>query len=196
MDIRKISVDRITPADYNPRKDLQPTDEEYVKIQRSIETFGYVEPIVWNEQTGHIVGGHQRYKVLCENGATEIECVVVNLSETDEKTLNVSLNKITGYWDIDKLREVLEELEAADAVEVTGFDEGELEQIMAEYNHIDDLLEESFSDYSDEEERETFEMTFSLPIEERERVEEYIQNTPNAKVVLATAIVNRVKGLV
>ncbi|WP_235599427.1 hypothetical protein [Paenibacillus amylolyticus] len=38
---------------------LQPGDVEYEKLIRSIEEFGYVEPIVWNELTGHMVVGHQ-----------------------------------------------------------------------------------------------------------------------------------------
>lgn len=51
MDIRKIPVEQIIPADYNPRKDLKPGDPEYDKLKRSIEQFGYVEPLIWNK--GH-----------------------------------------------------------------------------------------------------------------------------------------------
>ena len=64
MDIQKIAIDKINHAIYNPRKDLKPGDAEYEKLKRSIEEFGYVEPVIWNEQTGNIVGGHQRAKVL------------------------------------------------------------------------------------------------------------------------------------
>lgn len=35
---------------------LQPGDVEYEKLKASIESFGYVEPIVWNERTGNMVG--------------------------------------------------------------------------------------------------------------------------------------------
>lgn len=48
MEIRVIPIDRINAAAYNPRIDLQPGDPEYEKLRRSIEEFGYVEPIVWN----------------------------------------------------------------------------------------------------------------------------------------------------
>ena len=61
MNLQKISTDKISMAKYNPRKNLKPGDAEYEKLRRSIETFGYVEPIIWNERTGNIVGGHQRY---------------------------------------------------------------------------------------------------------------------------------------
>jgi ParB-like chromosome segregation protein Spo0J len=64
LEIRKITADRLNPAKYNPRKDLKPGDSEYEKLLRSVEEFGYVEPLIWNQRTGNIVGGHQRYKVL------------------------------------------------------------------------------------------------------------------------------------
>ena len=66
MNMRKIPIDQINPAAYNPRKDLQPGDPEYEKLKRSMQEFGYVEPIVWNKRTGNIVGGDQRYKILLE----------------------------------------------------------------------------------------------------------------------------------
>ena len=73
MNIQRIGVDRLKPAKYNPRKDLKPGDPAYEKIRRSLHEFGYVDPVIWNEVTGNIVGGHQRYKVLTAEGATEIE---------------------------------------------------------------------------------------------------------------------------
>ena len=46
MDIVKINIASINPAPYNPRKDLKPTDPEYIKLKNSIHEFGYVEPII------------------------------------------------------------------------------------------------------------------------------------------------------
>ncbi len=79
MNLQRISVDKLKPAKYNPRKDLKPGDPAYEKIKRSLSDFGYVDPVIWNEVTGNIVGGHQRYKVLVAEGATEIDCVVVHM---------------------------------------------------------------------------------------------------------------------
>ena len=73
MKIITLPVSDLHPADYNPRKDLAPGDKQYDKLARSIETFGYVEPIVWNRTTGNIVGGHQRLKVLVEQGYKTVE---------------------------------------------------------------------------------------------------------------------------
>ena len=59
MEIITKKLDELIPADYNPRKDLQPGDPEYEKLKRSIQEFGYVEPVIWNKQTGNIVGGRK-----------------------------------------------------------------------------------------------------------------------------------------
>lgn len=193
MNIKTLKATELKAAVYNPRKDLQPEDAEYKKLKRSIEEFGYVEPIIWNERTGNVVGGHQRLKVLLEKGQEDIECVVVDLEDKDEKILNVLLNKVKGRWDIGKLADLLQELDDAGEMEVTGFEDWELQSLLMQYDHIKDLMEEDFSDYSAEKERETFVMTFSLPAGARETVEEYLQNTENAKIELATAIINKVK---
>ena len=76
MEIRKVSLDKLIPWDKNPRKISK---EQMEALERSMTEFGYVEPIVWNEDTGHVVGGHQRLKILKEKGVKEIEVVVVHL---------------------------------------------------------------------------------------------------------------------
>ena len=72
MNIQKVQLEKLNPAKYNPRKDLRPGDPEYEKLKKSIETFGYVEPIVWNKRTGNIVGGHQRLKILQHQGQRKL----------------------------------------------------------------------------------------------------------------------------
>ena len=112
MEIRKVPISLLNAAPYNPRKDLQPGDPEYQKIARSIEKYGCVEPIIWNEKTGNVIGGHQRLKVLVATGAVEVDVSVVQLSLEDEKALNLALNKISGQWDNEKLSAVLQDLSA------------------------------------------------------------------------------------
>ena len=137
MLIEKIRTERLIPADYNPRKDLRPGDPEYEKLKRSLEEFGYVEPVIWNKTTSHVVGGHQRLKVLLDMGITEVECVVVEMDAEKEKALNVALNKISGDWDKEKLALLIADLQGVDFdVSLTGFDLGE----------IDDLFKDSLKD--------------------------------------------------
>lgn len=130
MQIEKIQTDRLIPADYNPRKDLKPGDPEYEKLKRSIEQFGYVEPVIWNKTTGRVVGGHQRLKVLLDMGITEVECVVIEMDEEKEKALNLALNKISGDWDKDKLALLIADLQGTDFdVSLTGFEPAELDAL-------------------------------------------------------------------
>lgn len=130
MDIQTLPVEKLVPAEYNPRKDLKPGDPEYEKLKRSITEFGYVEPVIWNRTTGRVVGGHQRLKVLIDTGVNEVECVVVEMSEEKEKALNVALNKISGDWDKEKLSLLIADLQGADFdVSLTGFDAPELDAL-------------------------------------------------------------------
>ena len=144
MNIRKVAVSKINPAKYNPRKDLKPGDPAYEKLKRSMTEFGYVEPIIWNEETGNIVGGHQRYKILLEEGHDEVECVVVKLSSEREKALNVALNKVTGDWEFEALADLIKDLEAQDFdVTLTGFDAAEIEDLFSQV-HDKDVNEDDF----------------------------------------------------
>jgi len=134
MIIETLPIADLAPADYNPRKDLKPGDPEYDKLKRSIETWGYVEPIIFNRRTKRVVGGHQRLKVLAEMGHTEAECVIVDLDETQEKLLNVALNKVGGEWDMPKLHDLFEEMARGGGYEfltITGFDMAEIKDLMA-----------------------------------------------------------------
>ena len=141
MIIRKVPVTDINPAEYNPREDLKPGDPAYERLKRSMTEFGYVEPIIWNEETGNIVGGHQRYKVLVAEGNTEVECVIVKMNPEREKALNVALNKVTGDWEFEALTDLIKDLEAQDFdVTLTGFDAAEIEdlfsQVPVSYTHL------------------------------------------------------------
>jgi len=133
MNNRTIPIDDIKPSAYNPRKDLQPDDPEYRKLQKSIEEFGLVEPLIWNERSGNLVGGHQRLKVLRARGDTEVEVSVVDLEDTKERALNIALNKISGEWDFPLLKDLLQEIDTgAFDIEITGFDAKEIESLMNE----------------------------------------------------------------
>lgn len=122
-----MSISDLIPADYNPRKDLVETDNEFISLERSISEFGYVLPVIYNEVTGRIVGGHQRIKVLKKLGYSEIDVVCLSLDEQREKELNIALNKIEGNWDNDTLGKLFEEFESMDFDStLTGFAEDEI----------------------------------------------------------------------
>ena len=126
--IERIPFKQMNLAPYNPHVSLEPGDPMYDALKQSIETFGCVEPIVWNKRTGNIVGGHQRFKVAKDLGYTEDNVVIVDLEDTQEKSLNLALNKVSGQWDNDKLAGVLEEMQKA-SIDAIGFSEGEISRM-------------------------------------------------------------------
>jgi DNA modification methylase len=110
MELRRLELEKLLPHPRNPRRI---DDDAFEGLKTSITTFGYVEPIVWNERTGRVVGGHQRLKALRDLGEREAEVVVVDLSETEELALNVTLNNrhVAGEWTTG-LAPILDELKA------------------------------------------------------------------------------------
>jgi len=86
---RRVSLSEMDPAPYNPRTI---SEEALSGLTSSIDRFGLMKLIIWNEKSGNIVGGHQRYKVLRESGEEETNVVVVSLDYNDEVALNLSLN--------------------------------------------------------------------------------------------------------
>ena len=138
-------ADDLKPAAYNPRKKLVPGDPEYEKIARSIEEFGYCDPIIINKD-GTIIGGHQRTQVLLDMGAETADCVVVDLDLDKEKALNIALNKITGSWDEAKLAELIGNLNL-DGYDLTktGYSEPELKSILAQVTVTPDDFGQEFS---------------------------------------------------
>lgn len=125
MRIEKVHISKLNPAAYNPRVEDCPA---YDKLVDSIDEYGYIDPIIWNCQTGNVVGGHLRLKALQEKGLTEVEVSVVDLDLEREKALNLALNKISGEWDEGKLSVVLKDLIDSDVdVMLTGFDAGEID---------------------------------------------------------------------
>ena len=169
MNFREISIEELEPADYNPRK---VSYSEYEKLKSSIQNFGFVDPIIVNLKNMKIIGGHQRFNILMDNylsGSEQYSTLkLVELgdigwafpdsdleikTESQEKALNVALNKISGEWDNEKLNKLMQDLSLQDFnIELTGFDDLELEQI----NLMEDL-EFVPDDFEEEEEKEKVE---------------------------------------
>lgn len=143
MELKRVFISEIKPAEYNPRKWLGPEDPEYQRIKSSIETFGYVDPIILNSDYT-VIGGHQRLTVLRDMGETQIEAIVIDLPKNQEKALNIALNKITGEWDVEKLSDLLEELSDDEEIDilVTGFSETEINGLLADMPDIDAFLQD------------------------------------------------------
>jgi len=126
VETRRMKIAELVPADYNPRRI---SDKALKGLRASLERFGELGGIVWNEQTGHLVGGHQRVKALAALGVDEADVRVVNLPIAEEKAANLTLNNpgIGGDWDDELLRVVLADVQRDLP---TAFDELQLSEII------------------------------------------------------------------
>ena len=98
---QKKNIAELKPAPYNPRK-LSAKQEKQLGV--SMDKFGVAEPIVINSNN-NVIGGHQRLKILKQQHIETVEVMGPNrlLTPTEEKELNLRLNKNTGEWDIELL---------------------------------------------------------------------------------------------
>ena len=97
LDVRIMPIADLKDHPQNPRSI---EDSALQGLMRSIEEFGLIEPIIWNQRTGHIVGGHQRKKALEIAGYKETQVLVVDFDPEKEMLANLSLNnpKIQGDY--------------------------------------------------------------------------------------------------
>jgi hypothetical protein len=106
-------------------------EEEREALRASLDRFGFVEPVIVNLQTNLVVGGHQRIDVAEEMGIFKtLPVVEINVEPVKGRALNLSLNKLKGDWDYEKLAAILAEVNEADVLSVTGFSTTEAESII------------------------------------------------------------------
>ncbi len=117
----------LVPADYNPRR---LTDKQRVDLTKSLEEFGFVDPVIINKND-HIIGGHQRIKICADLNIKTVDVRVPDkeLTARQEKALNLRMNKNTGEWDWS----ILETFEI-DLLEEVGFDKAEIQALTGEFN--------------------------------------------------------------
>lgn len=160
---------------------------EYENLRRSINTYGMLIPVVWNERTGRVVGGHQRLTVLENEGETEVDVSVVDLDETQEKQLNVALNKVEGGWDEEKLAELLAEL--GDDATLTGFTQAEIDSLT---NDIDGLIDGETVEEELQAIEELFNVSLTFDKADQEELKAYVKDY--GKEGLVQVIIQKAKG--
>lgn len=187
MQIEKKQIKDLDRAEYNPRIELIPGDTEYENLRRSFATYGMLIPVVWNKRTNRVVGGHQRLTVLENEGETEVDVSVVDLDETQERQLNVALNKIEGGWDEEKLADLLTEL-GEDAT-LTGFTQQEIDSLT---NDINSLIDGDTIDEELKAIEELFNVSLTFDKADQEELKAYVKDY--GKEALIQVIIQKAKG--
>lgn len=132
MILKKIKLSELHEAAYNPRTI---DDESLASLKKSMDEFGYIQPIIWNEKTGNVVSGHQRLKIIKSEKPTpkEVEVIVVNMDEVKEKAAVLTFNKVGGEWDQNKLSDLLGQIQGLDDdfLGLTGFSNNEITNLLS-----------------------------------------------------------------
>lgn len=187
MQIERKKIRDMDRAAYNPRIELIPGDTEYENLRRSITTYGMLIPVIWNKRTNRVVGGHQRLTILENEGEAEVDVSVVDLDETQEKQLNIALNKIEGGWDDEKLAELLMEL-GEDAT-LTGFTQQEIDSLT---NDIDSLIDGDTVNEELKAIEELFNVSLTFDKADQEELKAYVKDY--GKEALVQIIIQKAKG--
>lgn len=139
FDTETISREEIKGAEYNPRII---SEDAKKRLRKMIAKHGLVQPLVWNRRTGNLVAGHQRLEALDSLERSKdyvLQVAVVDVSEREERVLNVQLNNpsMQGEWDLGKLAELSDE--AGISPDEFGFSDGDIAVLFGD-ERLDELL--------------------------------------------------------
>lgn len=136
ISVEYAEVTSLRPSDDNPR--VMP-EEELLALERSVDRFGLVDPLVVRRQDRRIIGGHQRLVTAQRLGLSQVPVVFVEVSEDEARLLNLALNRIQGHWDEPKLAALLQELESLPDLDLclSGFGEEEVDELLARVEALD-----------------------------------------------------------
>lgn len=129
-----IPVKDLKPSSYNPRKW---SNEAISGLKQSIKKFGLIDPIIANSAINRkniVIGGHFRLEIAKQLGFVEVPVVYVNIPDIEkEKELNLRLNRNTGDWNF----ELLKNFDIEMLMDI-GFDNNDLSKIWDENLETED----------------------------------------------------------
>lgn len=125
-------LDTLTEYPNNPR---QHDAKQLIKIQNSIEKFGFINPILVDEHN-EIIAGHARLAAARLAHLPQVPVIrLEHLSTAQKKAYRIADNKLAelGTWSIENLQLEFQELEKLDldfSLGITGFDMGDIDLIL------------------------------------------------------------------
>lgn len=138
MEIKELKITDLKPYEKNPRMN----DNAVPYVANSIKEFGFKVPIIIDKKNV-IVAGHTRYKAARQLGLETVPCIIADdLTPKQIKAFRLTDNKVSDYsiWD-NKL--LLEELTDIGGDIFTGFDDGDIGEILKE-DELDVVNENEF----------------------------------------------------
>ena len=141
MEVKKVDIKKLKPHPKNPR--VHP-DSAIEKLERSIKEFGWTNPILVSAD-GYILAGHARLKAAEKAGISEVPVIYLPLEGAKAEAYLIADNRLQDEtdWDYEKLKDLLQELDTGEFdLEITGFDMGEIEDLMAQLHVPEEIIED------------------------------------------------------
>ncbi len=185
---------------YNPRKDIREYPVKYEQLHSSIKTIGYSQLLTVNKRNGNIVGGNQRYKVICDMVQdagwkledVEIEVVLKDFTDAMEMAANSAYNNCGMENEEAKLAAMFEAIKETDAalLKMTGFEDADINKMIDELNGISDDVAKDAKPEPDK--SAVFELKLTLP-------HQYFESYQDFKKVfgdepLSQAVIQKIMG--
>ncbi len=123
------SIDQLTPYKHNARVH---SEEQVEQIAQSIKEFGFVNPVLIDDQNT-ILAGHGRVEAAKKLNIQKVPTIKIeHLSEKEKKAYILADNKLAemSYWDYDILESELSEIQELNFdIKTIGFEPNELKHL-------------------------------------------------------------------
>jgi ParB-like chromosome segregation protein Spo0J len=129
IQVKKVSIDKLVPWDKNPRKhgsDIQ-------NIIKSMEKFGWTNPILVQKDTLRVIAGHGRVQAAKEKGIKEVPIIELDLNDKEAEAYTIADNRLAelSKWDAEVLVKQLQAMEQEERL-ITGFDDVSFEKLLGD----------------------------------------------------------------
>ena len=152
LEVVYVDMSDIKPNPYNPNRQ---SDHEFEMLQASIQTDGFTQPVIVQQQNakflpGHIVDGEHRWRAAAAEGLTRIPVVYVDFTEEQMKVSTIRHNTARGSHDVELEANVLRDLEKLGALDFAqdalGLSDVEIQRLIEDIQAPEGLAGEDFAD--------------------------------------------------
>jgi ParB-like chromosome segregation protein Spo0J len=144
--IEQVSPDKLIPYVNNARTHSQ---HQVAQVAASIREFGFTNPVLIDKDNG-VIAGHGRIQAAQKLGLKEVPCIrLEHLTAAQKKAYIIADNKLAlnAGWDEELLALELAELgDMGFDLELTGFDEAEIDELLGEEGETTDAGNGSLAD--------------------------------------------------
>ena len=141
MEIKTVKINELKPHPKNPR--VHP-DSAIDKLVRSIKEYGWTNPVLVSAD-GYVLAGHARLKAAEKAGIEEVPVIYLPLEGAKAEAYLIADNRLQDEtdWDYEKLKDLLQDLDTGEFdLELTGFDMGEIEDLMTQLHELGEIIED------------------------------------------------------